>query len=120
MIDQSLIEKAARIPGIADLARVIHSGAGAAGTRTTDADISALRLGGGVLGGVAGGVGGGLAGLLHRYTTADEDKRKLRDYLKSILIGGGIGAGVGAGGLSAAGGALGQEMQALESQGGAR
>ena len=71
---------------------------------------------GGVVGGVGGGLAGGLAGLLHRYTTADDNKRKLSDYLKSMLIGGGLGAGVGAVGLHSGLGLVGSELQRLEDQ----
>ena len=47
-------------------------------------------------GGVLGAGAGGLAGLLGHYTLADEKKRRIKDYLKSILLGGVGGAGVGA------------------------
>lgn len=113
MIDQALIEKAAGIPGMGVLARAIKDDRPYI---TTDTDVSQLRVAGGVGGGIGGGLAGGLAGLLYRYTTADAKKRELKDYLKSILIGGGLGAGVGAVGLSAGLGALGTEMQSLEAK----
>ena len=109
MIDSALIKKANRTPIISDVADIVTQG-GEHPTQTGPDDTAKLRLGGGVL----GAAGGGVAGLLGHYVAADKKKRKLKDYLKSMLIGGGIG-GLG---LGAAGGMLGEEMKSRSVPGG--
>lgn len=106
MIDSAMIKSAAGV--VSDVADRIQSGRR---TYTSPEDVAALRLGGGALGAVGGGLGGGLAGLLGHYVAADEKKRRLKDYLKTMLIGGGLGAGAGGLGLGWFGGALGEEMR---------
>lgn len=102
--------KEAETPIISDVARLLRTN-GRIDYIPLE-DIAAARLTGTGVGGVAGGVGGGLAGLLGHYVLADDNKRQLKDYLKSVLLGGSLGAGAGALGLGWAGGRLGEEMRA--------
>lgn len=114
------IEKAAErvkfaedTPIITDLARVFNSGRR---LEVTPEDISALRLGGAAAGGLAGGVGGGLAGLLGHYVAADEENRRTKDYLRSMLLGGGLGTAAGATGGGWTGGRFAEEIKRINEE----
>jgi hypothetical protein len=109
MIDPQLIKAAERTPVVSDVADLIRGGR--PHLEMTPSDRATMRLGGGALGAAGGGIGGGLAGLLGHYATARKNKRDLKDYLKSMLIGGGLGAGVGGAGLGWFGGALADEIK---------
>lgn len=81
-----------------------------AGVRTRDLPLFGLIMGGAGGAGLGGAGGAGLGALWH-YMRAQENRRRLMDYMKSMLIGGFAGAGIGGLGGAALGTRTGERAQ---------
>jgi len=85
-----------KVAGVID--DLVHSLA-LANPKPAGLDVPLARTTGRTLGAIPGaaigGLGGGGLGLLTHYLMANEEKRKFKDYLKSLAGGGLLGAGAG-------------------------